>query len=70
MDGRLDERPGAEFVLRATADGDLDVAIEACKFWLTFSSLDEEACEAGMMAAVAALFSRAAEGDGLLRQQD
>ena len=44
--------------MRATDDGDPDVALEASEFWLIFASLDEEAYNAGMMAHVAALFLR------------
>ncbi|KAL7541029.1 hypothetical protein ACHAXR_010576 [Thalassiosira sp. AJA248-18] len=46
----------AEFMLRATADGDADVALEACEFWLTFASLEEEACDGEMMDAIVGLF--------------
>ncbi|KAL3784295.1 hypothetical protein HJC23_004959 [Cyclotella cryptica] len=50
----------AEFMLRATADNDATVALEACEFWLTFASLDEEedGCNDEMMGCVAALLSR------------
>ncbi len=46
----------ADFMLRATADSDSDVALEACEFWLTFASLDEEACDPETMEALVALF--------------
>ncbi|KAL7528235.1 hypothetical protein ACHAWF_002487 [Thalassiosira exigua] len=45
-----------EFMLRATCDSDPDVALEACEFWLTYASLDEEAWE--MAAAVGELIPR------------
>ena len=46
----------AEFMLRATADSDADVALEACEFWLTFASLDEEACLGEMAETIVGLF--------------
>jgi len=46
----------AEFMLRATADENPDVALEACEFWLTFASLDEDACGNEMMEMIAGLF--------------
>mmetsp|Transcript_17129 Transcript_17129/g.32404 ORF Transcript_17129/g.32404 Transcript_17129/m.32404 type:complete len:1038 (+) Transcript_17129:63-3176(+) len=44
--------PVSQFMLRATADADEEVALEACEFWLVFSSLDESTCTMEMMAAV------------------
>ena len=46
----------SEFMLRATADTDASVALEACEFWLAFASLDEEACTPDMMEILVALF--------------
>ena len=48
----------SEFMLRATADEESEVALEACEFWLTFASLDEEACTPEMMETIAGLFPR------------
>jgi len=45
-----------EFMLRATSDTDTDVALEACEFWLTFASLEEEACTSSMMEAIVVSF--------------
>ena len=44
--------------MRAPADSDPNVALEACKFLLTFALLDEEVCDAGIMMAVSLPFSR------------
>ena len=41
VDSRPDERPGVDFMLRVTADTDPNVALEACKFLPTFSSLNK-----------------------------
>lgn len=46
----------SEFMLRATADSDADVALEACEFWLTFASLEEEVCTPQMMETIVGLF--------------
>ncbi|KAL3760925.1 hypothetical protein ACHAWU_009604 [Discostella pseudostelligera] len=46
----------SEFMLRATSDSDASVALEACEFWLTFASLDEEACTSDMMEIMVQLF--------------
>ncbi len=46
----------SEFMLRATADTDASVALEACEFWLTFASLDDEACTPDMMETVVQIF--------------
>mmetsp|Transcript_24050 Transcript_24050/g.45396 ORF Transcript_24050/g.45396 Transcript_24050/m.45396 type:complete len:1049 (+) Transcript_24050:142-3288(+) len=48
----------AEFMLRATADADSTVALEACEFWLTFASLDEDVMGNDMMEMVVSLFPR------------
>ena len=48
----------SEFMLRATADCDSSVALEACEFWLTFASLDEDSCSGDMMEMVVSLFPR------------
>lgn len=48
----------AEFMLRATSDPDPTVALEACEFWLTFASLDEEAVGPEASATVVGLFPR------------
>ena len=45
-----------EFMLRATSDNDATVALEACEFWLTFASLDDEACTRSMMEALVTIF--------------
>jgi transportin-1 len=45
----------AEFMLRATADTDESVALEACEFWLTFASLEDQE---SMMECIASLFPR------------
>jgi len=45
-----------EFMVHATSDTESDVALEACEFWLTFASLDEEICNKDMMTAVANVF--------------
>mmetsp|Transcript_29209 Transcript_29209/g.62023 ORF Transcript_29209/g.62023 Transcript_29209/m.62023 type:complete len:156 (-) Transcript_29209:689-1156(-) len=47
-----------DFMLRATADSDSDVALEACEFWVTFASLDEDACDPETMEALVALFPK------------
>lgn len=44
--------PVSQFMLRATADADEEVALEACEFWLVFSTLDKSMCTTEMMAAV------------------
>lgn len=44
--------PVSQFMLRATADADEEVALEACEFWLVFSTLDESTCTPEMIAAV------------------
>lgn len=41
------------FMLRATADTEPDVALEACEFWLTFASLNEGSYDDEMMGCVA-----------------
>eukprot|EP00970_Alexandrium_tamarense_P009176 scaffold1812_cov181-Alexandrium_tamarense.AAC.8 len=46
----------AEFMLRATGDSEASVALEACEFWLTFASLDDESCNNEMMEAIVNLF--------------
>jgi len=46
----------AGFMLRATADHDADVALEACEFWLTFASLDEEEANMEAVGTIIALF--------------
>ena len=40
----------SQFMLKSTMDiGNPEVALEACEFWLTFASLDEEACNPDMI---------------------
>ena len=46
----------SEFIMRATANSDGDVALEACEFWRTFASLDKEACSGEMMETLVRLF--------------
>jgi len=46
----------SQFMLQATTDSNLDVALEACEFWLTFASLDEAVCTNTMMQSVQSLF--------------
>jgi transportin-1 len=47
----------SEFMLRATADDDTDVALEACEFWLTYASLDEDvSCAPEMMDTIVGIF--------------
>lgn len=41
------------FMLTATSDADPNVALEACDFWLTFASLDEDSYDDEMMGCVA-----------------
>ena len=41
------------FMLTATSDADPSVALEACDFWLTFASLDEDSYDDEMMGCVA-----------------
>eukprot|EP00984_Skeletonema_dohrnii_P034998 scaffold34593_cov122-Skeletonema_dohrnii-CCMP3373.AAC.5 len=41
------------FMLTATSDSDPSVALEACDFWLTFASLDEDSYDDEMMGCVA-----------------
>jgi len=44
----------SQFMLKSTTDiGNPDVALEACEFWLTFASLDDEACTPDMIHQVA-----------------
>ena len=44
----------SQFMLKSTMDiGNPDVALEACEFWLTFASLDDEACTPDMIEQVA-----------------
>ena len=38
----------SEFILNATSDDSEDVALEACEFWLTFASLEEDVCSPDM----------------------
>ena len=45
-------------MMRTTAEDNPNVALEACKFLPTFSLLNKEACEAGMMTAVVVLLLR------------
>jgi transportin-1 len=47
--------PVSQFILASTSDGNEEVALEACEFWLVFASLDETMCTAGMMAVVESL---------------
>ncbi len=49
-------------MLQATTDTNLDVALEACEFWLTFASLDEAVCTYPMMQAVQSLFPQLLPG--------
>mmetsp|Transcript_3483 Transcript_3483/g.6713 ORF Transcript_3483/g.6713 Transcript_3483/m.6713 type:complete len:1018 (+) Transcript_3483:120-3173(+) len=48
----------AEFMLKATSDPNEDVALEACEFWLTVASLEEEACTNEMYEYVGGLLPR------------
>ena len=47
--------PISQFILKATADSNEEVALEACEFWLVFSSLDETLCTMEMMGVVESL---------------
>jgi transportin-1 len=50
--------PICQFILTCTADThNADVALEACEFWLTFASLDEDACTSDMVDTVAQILS-------------
>ena len=47
----------SEFMLRATSDDDAEVSLEACEFWLTYASLDEDvSCAPEMMDTIVGLF--------------
>jgi hypothetical protein len=39
----------AQFMLTSTTDADPTVALEACEFWLTFCSLDDDVCTPDMV---------------------
>ena len=46
----------SQFMLKSTADiANPYVALEACEFWLTFASLEEDVCTAAMADAVGAI---------------
>lgn len=47
----------AQFMLNSTTDSNQSVALEACEFWFTFASLDDEVCSPPMMDAIQSLFS-------------
>jgi transportin-1 len=47
--------PISQFILNATGDENEDVALEACEYWLVFSSLDETLCTEEMMDIVGSL---------------
>lgn len=50
--------PICQFMLNCTADiSNPEVALEACEFWLTFASLDEDACTSDMVDQVAQILS-------------
>jgi transportin-1 len=48
----------SEFILNATADESEDVALEACEFWLTFASLEEDVCSPDMYGYVQQILPR------------
>ena len=50
--------PVSQFMLTATSDQNEDVALEACEFWLVFSSFDEGMVTAEMVAAVESILSQ------------
>lgn len=45
----------SQFMLNSTSDAEPTVALEACEFWLTFASLDEDVCTPEMVDSVRAL---------------
>lgn len=47
--------PISQFILNATGDENEDVALEACEYWLVFSSLDETLCTEEMVDIVGSL---------------
>ena len=48
----------SEFMLAATSDKDASVALDACEFWLTFASLDDEQCSMEMTQIIRSLLPR------------
>ena len=48
-----------QFMLKSTADiANADVALEACEFWFSFASLDEDACTADMVVHVGSVLEQ------------
>ena len=45
-------------MLQATSDKDANVALDACEFWLTFASLDDEQCSMEMTQTIRSLLPR------------
>lgn len=48
----------SEFMLTATSDSEPSVALDACEFWLTFASLDDEIYSDNMVQTVRAMIPR------------